>query len=162
MKRILLIALLLGPPLCAIHAQRDVLTRGGDFSSAGGSVAWSIGQIAYTYYTGEAGSVSLGVQQPNLFTIVGTNDPGEWLAVNLYPNPASEAVYVDLLDANVLKQFNSPLIRVLDVQGKLVSEKQITEVLTAIPLTGLSESVYVLQIMNGQEPVKSFKLCKSN
>ncbi len=162
MKRILLIALLLGPPLCVIHAQRDVLTRGGDFSSAGGSVAWSIGQIAYTYYTGESGNVSLGVQQPNLFTIVATDDLDELLSVSLYPNPASESVYVDLLDVNVIKKLESPAIRLLDIQGKLIAQKEITGVLTTIPLTGLSESVYVLQIMSGQEPVKSFKLCKSN
>jgi len=102
------------------------------------------------------------VQQPNLFNIVATDDPSDLLAVTLYPNPASEAVYVDLLDINVIKKLDSPVIRLLDIQGKLISQKDITEVLTTIPLTGLSEAVYVLQILNGQSPVKSFKLCKSN
>ena len=100
------------------------------------------------------------MQQPNLFNIVATDDLNELLTVSLYPNPASESVYVDLLDVTVIKKLDSPTIRLLDIQGKLIAQKEITEVLTTIPLTGLSESVYILQIMSGQEPVKSFKLIK--
>jgi len=162
MNRQILIAFITALPLLAITAQREVLTRGGDNSSAGGSVAFSIGQIGYTYLTGEAGSASLGVQQSNLFNIVATDDISILADVSLYPNPASEVVYISLQDESVLKKFNALQARLIDVQGKLVYEKGITEVITSFPLSGLAESVYFLQIVQDQQPLKSFKLYKSN
>jgi hypothetical protein len=162
MNRYLLIAFLTGLPLMALQAQRDVLTRGGDYSSSGGSVAFSIGQIGYTYLTGEAGSASLGVQQPIRFNIVATDDVNPLWEVSLYPNPASENVYIDLKDDDVLKNFNALYVRLFDLQGKLVVEKKITEIVTAFPLSGFAESMYLLQILQDQQPLKSFKLYKSN
>jgi hypothetical protein len=162
MNRYLLITLLTSLPLMALQAQRDVLTRGGDYSSSGGSVAFSIGQIGYTYLTGEAGSASLGVQQPIRFNIVATDDVNPLWEVSLYPNPASENVYIDLKDDDVLKNFNALYVRLFDLQGKLVIEKKITEKITAFPLSGFAESMYLLQILQDQQPLKSFKLYKSN
>jgi opacity protein-like surface antigen len=161
-KRILLIVLLSAALLYGIQAQREVLTTGGDFSSAGGSVAFSIGQIAYTYHGSESGNVSLGVQQPNLFNIVATEDIEPLDAVSLYPNPASEIVYVDLQDESLIKKYNSLSIRLFDMQGKLITQQEINQVVTPFTLTNMSEAVYLLQIMHEQQPIKSFKLYKSN
>jgi len=161
MNRYLFITVITVLPLL-VHAQRDVLTRGGDYSSAGGSVAFSIGQIGYTYLTGEAGSASLGVQQSNVFNIVATDDLEPFWEVSLYPNPASEIVYINLQDESVLKDFNALHLRLLDVQGKLVKEMKIIEAVTTLSLSGLAESVYFIQILQDQQPLKSFKLYKSN
>jgi len=161
-KRILLIALLSAALLYGVNAQRDVLAAGGDFSSQGGSVAFSIGQIAYTNHAGESGTVSLGVQQPNLFNIVATEDLEPQDAVTLYPNPAGETVYVDLQDKSLIEKFNSLTIRVFDLQGKLITQQDISEVVTPFSLTHMSEAVYLLQIMHEQQTIKSFKLYKSN
>lgn len=161
-KKYILIALLAGTSLIAIHAQHDVLSAGGDFSSAGGSVAFSIGQIGYTYQTGESGSASLGVQQPYFFNIVATDDPDQQWAITLYPNPADQLVYVDLKDDIALKQFKDLQIRLFDLQGKLMAEKDITEIITPFPLTSLTEAIYILQIGQEQKTLKSFKLYKSN
>jgi hypothetical protein len=161
-KRILLIALLSAALLYGVNAQRDVLAAGGDFSSQGGSVAFSIGQIAYTNHAGESGTVSLGVQQPNLFNIVATEDLEPQDAVTLYPNPAGETVYVDLQDKSLIEKFNSLTIRVFDLQGKLITQQDISDVVTPFSLTNMSEAVYLLQIMHEQQTIKSFKLYKSN
>ena len=161
-KRILLIALLSAALLYGVSAQREVLSAGGDYSSQGGSVAFSIGQIAYTFHTGESGNVSLGVQQPNLFNIVATEDLEPLDAVTLYPNPAVETVYVDLQDKSLIEKFNSLTIRLFDLQGKLIAQQEISEVVTPITLKNTSEAVYLLQIMHEQQTIKSFKLYKSN
>jgi len=163
MKRIFVpLVFLIGVATFNLQAQRDVLPAGGDFSSSGGSVAFSIGQIGYTYLTGESGSASLGVQQPNTFNIVATDDPVPALAMTLYPNPADQFVYVDLKEENALEQFEGLQIRLYDLQGQLIAEKEMTDKVTRFPLVDLSDALYVLQICQGQKMITSFKLFKSN
>jgi hypothetical protein len=161
-RQILFLVCLATAALGTIHAQHDVLTAGGDISSGGGSVAFSIGQVAYTNFSGTAGSVAQGVQQPNFFNIVATDDPDQDWILTLYPNPADQLVYVDLKDDRLFKKFNKLNIRLFDVQGKLLSQKNITEIVTPFPLTAMTDAVYILQLWQDQQPLKSFKLYKSN
>ena len=152
----------IGASLATIHAQHDVLSAGGDFSSGSGSVAYSIGQVAYINYSSESGSISQGVQQPNIFNIVGTEDLDKDWTASLYPNPASDIVYVDLKNDNIFKKYNRLNIQLFDVDGKLLAQKEISSIITSFPLTALSDAVYILQIHQGQQVLKSFKLYKSN
>ena len=155
-------ALLIGTSLSTIHAQHDVLSAGGDISSGSGSVAFSIGQVAYINYYSEAGSVSQGVQQPNIFNIVGTEDLDKDWTMTLYPNPASDLVYIDLKNDNIFKKYNKLNIHLFDVDGKLIAQKEISSIITSFPLTTLTDAVYILQISHDQQVLKSFKLYKSN
>ena len=47
----------------SLHAQEAVSTAGGDAGGGGGSSSYTVGQVAYTTYTGVDGSVAQGVQQ---------------------------------------------------------------------------------------------------
>ena len=154
--------MIIATSLATIHAQHDVLSAGGDISSGSGSVAFSIGQVAFINYSSESGSISQGVQQPNIFNIVGTEDlDKEWTAT-LYPNPASDLVYVDLKNDNIFKKYNQLNIHLFDVNGKLLAQKEISSIITSFPLTTLTDAVYIMQISQDQQVLKSFKLYKSN
>ena len=65
--RITTIILLLGG-FWALRAQESVNCFGADGSGSGGSVAISVGQVAYTYQSGATGQVNQGVQQAAVCT----------------------------------------------------------------------------------------------
>ncbi len=161
-KKTFFIAFLTVSWLITLRAQQNVLAAGGDNSSGSGSVAFSIGQVGYTNYMGESGSVALGVQQPNFFNIVATEEPGQPRTIRLYPNPATETVYVDLQQEAVPNQGHDMQIRLFDLTGKLISQKLITEMITPFSLTGLHDATYILQVRQDQKTLTSFKLFKSN
>lgn len=50
-------------------AQQGNVAAGGDATGTGGSMSYSIGQVDYLMYSSEQGSLSLGLQQPCIFTI---------------------------------------------------------------------------------------------
>lgn len=54
----------------SLYAQESTHTAGGDIVSSGGSVAFSIGQSAYTTNAGSTGSESQGVQQKHEIAVV--------------------------------------------------------------------------------------------
>ena len=56
--------LLPGLFITVVQAQKVVLPSGGNATGSGGSVSYSIGQIAYSYQTGPSGSINQGVLQP--------------------------------------------------------------------------------------------------
>ena len=85
-KRVKLSVLLLGLGLTA-QAQQATLTSGG-MATGSGSVAYSIGQIAYTTVTNSAGSIAQGVQHPiEIYTLGVDNFVNISLKMKAYPNP---------------------------------------------------------------------------
>jgi hypothetical protein len=74
-------------------------------------------------------------------------------ALHLYPNPASEALYVLLKDERIAQRQGAQL-RLLDLQGRPLRTwpaGPIDEVTSVLPLQGLPAGVYVLQyVADGQ------------
>ena len=61
-KRLKLSAVLLsGPGLTRLQAQESVNATSGNASGSGGSVSYSVGQVAYQTNTGTSNSVAEGV-----------------------------------------------------------------------------------------------------
>ncbi|HUR31026.1 MAG TPA: hypothetical protein VMZ69_06310, partial [Saprospiraceae bacterium] len=75
-----------------IHGQMDIVVTGGDAVGSGGSAAYSVGQVAYINMTTEAGLISLGVQQPNLFLTVDTDEPEFTISASAFPNPVNDNI----------------------------------------------------------------------
>lgn len=62
-----------GLGLAALQAQQTVPATGGVATGSGGTVSYTVGQVADTTQTGSGGTVTQGVQQP--FEIWITVDP---------------------------------------------------------------------------------------
>ena len=148
--------------ICGLQAQSDVLPAGGDASGAGGSLAYSVGQVAYTNVIGEAGSINLGVQQPNLFLMVGTNEAEITIGAVAYPNPANESINLKLGDQFTLKDFDQLTYALYDINGKLILQKGITSTATPIPMENFSNAIYFLRVMHNNTEIKTFKIFKTN
>ena len=116
MKKInLTVMLLLGMGITTVHAQRAVLSSGGDASGTGGSVSYSIGQIDYSYQTGSTGSINQGVQQPYEFFSVGVDENSNIsLSMSAFPNPTNTSL--NLVIENQL--LDHLYFKLYDVNGK--------------------------------------------
>lgn len=91
---------------------------------------------------------SFGINTPTYFAIdnfetyetVGVKDAQETFAAKVYPNPATDNLYIELND-NKITQAN-----VLDVTGKVVASYPVTGAKTAINIANLTQGVYILHL----------------
>jgi hypothetical protein len=152
----LIITLLLTFWLTGVAAQEAVLASGADAAGSGGSVSYSVGQIAYTTETGSGGSVSQGVQQSYEISYVGVENVNINLDVSAYPNPTADNLTLTIKDI----EFSGLNFQVFDGTGKLLQSRKITENQTAIDFSSYPPSFYFLKIIKENLEIKSFKIIK--
>jgi len=81
-----------------MYSQNALVVSGGDATGSGGSSSYSIGQIVYSTYSNENGSVSEGVQQPiELVTLTNAELKSVSLSAVLYPNPTQNYIVLSIL-----------------------------------------------------------------
>jgi len=152
--------LLLGLGLTGLHAQTAVPATGGNASGSGGTVSYSVGQVAYTTNTGGSnGSVAQGVQQPfEISVITGLEEAkGISLSVSAYPNPTA-----DFLNLKVENYDNTNLsYQLFDISGKLLESKKITGNQTSIVMSNLVPATYFVKVTESNKEVKTFKIIKN-
>jgi hypothetical protein len=148
--------LLLG--LGGLHAQESVNATGGDATGSGGTVAYSIGQVVYTTNTDASGTVSQGVQQAYEIFTVGIKETELNILLTVFPNPTSDNLSLQISDYN-----NEKLsYKLFDMQGKQLSNGQITAQQTQIDMTGLPTATYFVNIVNQEnKQVQSFEIIKT-
>ena len=148
------LCLLFATPL--LYSQETVKTAGGE-DTGSGTVSYSIGQVVYSNTTGSNGSVSQGVQQA--YEIV--DAIGEAVEINLeltaYPNPTNSALTLNIGNYN-----NQNLsYRLCDMQGKLLDSKKVIHSSTEIGMQGLPASTYLLNIVDSESLIKTFRIIKN-
>ena len=141
-----------------VRAQNATTAAGGDASGAGGSSAYSVGQVAYNYSSSTAGSVNQGVQQPYELLSVGVNNhPDINLLMSVFPNPS-----VSSINLNVGKQDLQNLsFQLFDVQGKLLMSQKITNSDTSIKMEEFNAGNYFLKRIDNQSELKTFNIIKN-
>jgi len=145
--------------LTTLQAQETIPATGGNASGSGGSVSYSVGQVVYTTNTGTNGSVAQGVQQPYEISVVTAIEEatGINLSVSVYPNPAKDylTLKIEELDlSNLSFQLN-------DIRGKLLQNEKITGNQTSVVVSNLAPGTYFLNIIQGNNVVKTFKVVKN-
>ena len=150
--------LFLGFGLTGAQAQQAITATGGDASGSGGTVAYSVGQVVYTTYTGSTGSVAQGVQQPYEISIVlGLENNEISLSMQAFPNPT-----VDYLTLSLSKLELSNLnFELLDISGKLIENRKITSTTETIRMENLPCASYFLKVSNNNKELKTFKIVKN-
>jgi len=157
-RKILLIAFCLFGFGTAIQAQTAIPAAGGNAIGSGGSVSYTVGQITYNTYQGNAGTVSQGVQQPYEILTIGIDEaPGVSLEYSVYPNPTSGLL--KLKTENVLMK--DLWYRLYDLNSKLLLSNKIDGTEMDIPMEDLVPATYLLRISENQKEVKIFKIIKS-
>jgi hypothetical protein len=130
---------------------------GGDASGTGGSIGYSVGQIVYTTNTGTSGSIAQGIEQAYEIYSVGINDSKLTISLSIFPNPTS-----DFLTLKIQDYLNENLrFQLVDENGKLISNDQITALETQIEMRALARASYFLNILKNNEIMQSFKIIKN-
>lgn len=157
MRKMKLCILLLGFNL-TIKAQ-EALANGGNATGSGGTISYSIGQVAYTSIIGTSGTIAQGVQQAfEISTISELNDTTKIsLQCTTYPNPTNN--YLKLK----LKYLNGKNLSFIlcDLNGKILQNRRINELETAINLSSYISGSYLLKIIENKIKIKTFKVIKN-
>lgn len=130
---------------------------GGDATGIGGSAAYSVGQIVYTTSTGTTGSVAQGVEQAYEIYSVGIKETALNISLSVFPNPTSDFLTLKVQDYN-----NEALsYNLLDEQGKLILNEQITNQDTQIVMSTLARGAYFINIVQTNKQIQTFKIIKN-
>ncbi|MFK7921887.1 MAG: T9SS type A sorting domain-containing protein [Bacteroidia bacterium] len=141
-----------------LHAQETVATAGGDATGAGGSSSYTLGQVVYTTNTASNGSVTQGIQQAyEISTSVGIEETEINLELVAYPNPTNNILTLDI--GNYKQEKLS--YQLYDIQGRLLGSKPVFNSSTTIDLQHLPASIYLLNVLDNNSLIKTFRIVKN-
>ena len=123
--------------------------RGEIFSAGGCWPDQTFSETRQVYYC--KGTESWGV--PLVLTDV--EDVGDKSAVNVYPNPVSDDLFV-----NVTGFSKSCTFELLDAQGRLVQQTSLNVQNSHLNLHGLNSGLYFYRIMSDNEQIKTGRIIK--
>ena len=145
----------------SLSAQSALVGTGGEANGSGGSVSYSVGQIAVQSNSEGSTSISEGVQQPYEIQTIGIdNYPGITLNAVVYPNPTQGTV---ILSIDSFDSFSDIVFaRLYDGNGKQIRVIRIADHQTEIGMESLSTGTYYLNLFSGKQMLKSFKVVKTS
>ena len=151
------LAFLLSFSVNAQTSHQVLSASGGDASGSGGTVAYSVGQIVYSTNTGTSGSVAQGVEQAYEISSVGIKETALNISLSIFPNPTSDYLTLKVEDYN-----NEALsYSLLDEQGKLVLNEQITNQVTQVAMSNLARGAYFINVLQENKKIQTFKIIKN-
>jgi len=158
-KTKIFMTLFLGLGITAANAQQVITTAGGNASGTGGSVSYSVGQIAYKTDSSSSGSIAQGVQQPFEISILTSIEEaiGIQLLCMAYPNPTTDFLFLKVENYNK----ENLLYHLYDINGKLLESKEITSSGATLTMNGFAAGTYFLKVMDSGTEAKSVKIIKN-
>jgi Secretion system C-terminal sorting domain len=145
--------------LFSTSAQQANVASGGNTTGTGGSLSYSIGQVAYTNQVGTNGSVNQGVQQPfEIFTLGNDDFPEITLLMTVYPNPTTSFINLNIQNYSTENMY----YQLFDITGKQIQSQKITTTETQIQMENVASAVYLLNVIEENRLLKTFKIIKNN
>ena len=141
------------------YSQKDNVASGGESTGSGGTVSYSIGQVAYETNSGSNGNLSQGVQQPFEIFVILMNPEfvSDLTKITLLPNPAVNTVVLSVSDWN---NFEGAMYNLTDITGKIITKGNINYKETSLDVSTLPGACYFLNVFQNNKAIKSFKLLK--
>lgn len=163
MKKILLIVMIcmFGSYMYGQEVSSSVIATAGESVEAGDvSLSWTLGEIAIETLEKDGGvTLTQGFQQ-GYFEITSIGEPlSDEFQLNVYPNPASEFIWVDLKTSKI----KSALVEIYNMEGKLVynNKWEFVNGPNKIMINKLSSSQYILRVSDSSgKVIQTFKLIK--
>jgi hypothetical protein len=142
-----------------LQAQHSTVTSGGNASGIGGTVSYSLGQVAYTIAEGSGGFVAQGVQQPFEIAVVLDLDEAKGITLHstLYPNPTSGSVTLQIENYDI----QDLSYTIFDLNGRILSNDKISSNQTQISMGNFAKEMYHITIMKFNKELKTFKIIKN-
>ncbi len=161
MKRTITILIFCCFSVLSVFAQSAIVPVGGDAQGNGGSVSYTVGQIAVESAANSNGSITIveGVQQPYEIMTVRVDDyPQIALNAVVYPNPTDNLAQLQL---NGFEIPTDGLRAILyDGNGKQLQSVIVTDDLTAFQIGQYATGTYFLELRDGKRVLKTFKVVR--
>ena len=137
----------------------EVLSATGDNASgSGGSVNYTIGQIAYNSNNGTSGSLMEGIQIPyEIIVVTGIEDKSMNLILSAYPNPTTTSMTLKVHNSD----FRNLNYKLYNINGKLLINEPLLSTETKIQMNNVLPATYILKVSDGNREVKTFKIIKN-
>ncbi len=136
-------------------SQESAVTNGGDINSSVGNISFSIGQIFFELNNSDTSTFNHGVQQPLQADRVNLRI-AEKVIVQVYPNPATEQIVIDL-DIKKSSDFSYSLF---NLYGMLISTSSVVNDVSVIPINGLPPATYFLIVFDHFNQVGTYRIVK--
>ncbi len=142
------------------RSQNNILVSGGEGIGEGGSISYSVGQLACSMYSDNYFSITEGVQQPYEISVeteidAELIDPFE---MKVYPNPASNCLTLEKRDMK--PGFYSYSFTGSD--GKVLNEGIVRDKKTVLWLLDFPFGIYTLSIYQNSKAIRSFTIIKKH
>ncbi len=145
----------------SLLAQQTVSSAGGNAATGGGgTVSYTVGQIAYTTITdGVNGSVAQGVQQPYEISVVTALEEANDISLefSVHPNPATDYLILKI-EGEVKTQCIASLY---NINGNLLQTIKVESNVTLISIQSNLPGTYILKITQANKEIKTFKIIKN-
>jgi len=157
LKEKLVVLLLLGTSFF-VQAQDAISASGGNATGSGGSVSYTMGQVAFTYQAGSSGFVSQGVQQPySISTVLASEETnGITLQFTVFPNPTTSNIVLEIENYSI----ENLMYSIYDINGRTIDNKKIASDKTSIYMENLAGATYFIRVMENNKELKTFKVIK--
>lgn len=140
-----------------LQAQNNTVSCGGQAIGSGGSVSYTTGQIDYSFFTGNYGSINQGVQQNyDISIITSLTDVSINLKVQIYPNPTKDQLNLSVF----APEFKNLKYALTDVNGRNLKREDIDNTTTIINVSKCSSGIYFLHILSNNKKIKTFQFVK--
>jgi len=162
MKTKLILLTLFGFGLLSVRAQSTISTAGGNATSSGGTVSYTVGQVAYSTQTSTSGTITQGVQQPFEIFVATALEQAKDISLQLqvFPNPVNDYLKLSVVPSATIS-IQSLSFQLYDVNGKLVQNNNVESNETNIMMSGFTSGTYLLKVNQGNTSFKTFKIIKN-
>jgi len=129
-------------------------TSGGSYASGGNSMDFVIGEPVTANYANASYILTQGFIQGNM--IITSVEPEANVDIQVWPNPVGSSLHVQY-DASRLQ---TPVLTVYNSNGRVLEKKQAMSDQLTMDFSAYQSGVYVLEITDGSERVKTIQLIK--
>ena len=140
---------------------QSIVAAGNNATGSSGKVAYSIGQVFYTYNgVGTVYNVAQGVQQNGKDDTLDVPDIDKpTTEIFIFPNPTTDFVNISMSGLELQSGLKS--YKLYDLQAKLLKQSKIDQDQTQVSLGNLSTSIYILVVYVDNKILKTFKIVKN-
>lgn len=136
--------------------QSAITAGGGDGTGTGGSVAFSLGQVACSEANGNGGFIQEGVQQAYELSPVEVPEALAAIELSFFPNPTSGQLTIQLHSFA-----ENTSISIFDVSGSLVHALPLTSPITRVDASGWPSGIYFIELTTVNLLRSRYKLVKA-
>jgi len=145
------------------EAQNAIVIAGGNIDDGNFKLSYSIGQVAKKSTSDTNGLFNQGIQQPfeiyNLFNLSLDDNDISNFEIKAYPNPTVDLLTLSINNAIV----NNQIVKVYDLNGKVILQKEIIQNETQIDFSQFNAGVYLFNVFDKNHTlIKAFKIIKNH